>query len=165
MKLRLPNIPIYQSLFQTLGASPTTVNIKEAYSALKTRIADAQENPLTHVELFKFYEVQKYCSLTSHIWDGFWIIANSQSMNALPPDLRQIMTRNFDEAALKQRVVMAALMESLRTKLAERGLAFNQPDFGSFRAALRKGGFYKIWREKAGEEAWNVFQKTAGEIG
>ena len=141
------------------------MNIKEAYSALKTRIADAQENPLTHVELFKFYEVQKYCSLTRHLWDGFWIISNSQRLNALPPDLRQMMMQNFDDAALKQRVVMAALMDSLRVKLAERGLIFNQPEFGSFRAALRKAGFYKTWREKAGEEAWKALEKTTGEIG
>jgi tripartite ATP-independent transporter DctP family solute receptor len=165
LKLRLPNVPIYQSLFRSLGASPTTVNIKEAYSALKMRIADAQENPLTHVELFKFYEVQKYCSLTSHIWDGFWIISNSQSVNALPPDLREIMMTNFDEAALKQRVVMAALMDSLRIKLAERGLVFNQPDFATFRTALRNAGFFKTWREKAGEEAWNTLQEYTGEIG
>jgi tripartite ATP-independent transporter DctP family solute receptor len=165
LKIRLPNIPIYQSLFQHLGASPTTVNIKEAYSALQTRIADAQENPLTHIELWKFYEVQKYCSLTSHIWDGFWIIANSQSLSALPQDLRQLMMRNFDEAALKQRADMAALMDSLRTKLAQRGLAFNQPDFETFRASLRKSGFYKTWREKAGDAAWNVLQKYTGELG
>ena len=54
LKIRLPNIPIYQSLFQHLGAAPTTVNIKEVYSALRTRLADAQENPLGHIELFRF---------------------------------------------------------------------------------------------------------------
>jgi TRAP-type transport system periplasmic protein len=165
LKIRLPNIPIYQSLFQHLGASPTTVNIKEVYSALRTRLADAQENPLTHIELFKFYEVQKYCSLTNHFWDGFWIIANSKSMDALPPDLRQLVDSNFAQAALLQRADMAALMESLRTKLAERGMVFNQPEFGSFRDTLRKNGFYKLWREKAGDEAWSQLTKYTGEIG
>jgi tripartite ATP-independent transporter DctP family solute receptor len=165
LKIRLPNIPIYQSCFQYLGAAPTTVNIKEVYSALRTRLADAQENPLTHVELFKFYEVQKYCSLTNHYWDGFWIIANSQSVNAIPADLREIMMKNFNEAALKQRVVMAGLMTTLRTKLADRGLVFNQPDPASFRAVLRDSGFYKHWREVCGEEAWNTLQKYTGAIG
>ena len=165
LKIRLPNIPIYQSCFQHLGASPTTVNIKEVYSALRTRLADAQENALTSIELFKFYEVQKYCSLTSHYWDGFWIIANSQSIDAIPADLRAIMMKNFNDAALRQRATMAELMTSLRTKLADRGLIFNQPDPESFRSALRNAGFYKMWREKCGEEAWAALEKYTGAIG
>ena len=165
LKIRLPNIPIYQSVFQHLGAAPTTVNIKEVYSALRTRLADAQENPLGHIELFKFYEVQKYCSLTNHFWDGFWIMANKQSMDALPPDLRAVMMKNFDDGALKQRADMVAWMDTLHTRLAKQGLVFNQPEFGSFREALSKSGFYKIWREKAGEEAWSALEKYTGKIG
>ena len=71
LKIRVPSIRVQQSIFAHLGASPTTVNIKEAYSALQTYIADAQENALTSIDLFKFYEVQKYCSMTNHMWDGF----------------------------------------------------------------------------------------------
>ncbi len=164
LKIRLPNIPIYQSLFQHLGAAPTTVNIKEVYSALRTHLADAQENPLTHVELFKFYEVQKYCSLTSHFWDGFWIMASKPSPAALPADLRSTMLKNFNDSALQQRVQMAGLMDTLRVSLAKRGLIFNQPEFGSFHEGLVKSGFYTLWREKAGEEAWNTLEKYTGKI-
>ena len=45
----------------------------EVYSALQTKVVDGQENPLALIETAKFYEVQKYCSLTNHMWDGFWM--------------------------------------------------------------------------------------------
>ena len=47
------------------------------YSALQTKIAEGQENPLSLIEIAKLYEVQKYVSMTSHMWDGFWMLANT----------------------------------------------------------------------------------------
>ena len=53
-----------------MGASPVTINAAELYTALQTKVADGQENPLGNISTMKLDQVQKYCSLTNHMWVG-----------------------------------------------------------------------------------------------
>jgi len=163
-KIRVPVSPIQVSLFRGLGASPTSLPIKEVYSALQTHLADGQENALVLIEVFKFYEVQKYCSMTSHMWDGFWMLASGKSWNRIPKDLQDIVARNWNEAALKQRDDSEKLDKSLQTTLEGKGMIFNKPDLDPFRAMLRASGFYKEWREKFGDDAWQLLEKYTGKL-
>ena len=71
MKLRVPVSVLWTSMFKALGASPASINFNEVYSALQTKIVDGQENPLAIISAAKLYEVQKYCSMTNHMWDGY----------------------------------------------------------------------------------------------
>ena len=48
---------------------------------MQTKIAEGQENPLTLIQIAKLYEVQKYVSMTSHMWDGFWMLGNKRSFS------------------------------------------------------------------------------------
>jgi len=70
-KIRVPVSPLWTSMFKALDAAPTSINFAEVYSALQTKIVDGQENPLAVISTAKLYEVQKYCSMTNHMWDGF----------------------------------------------------------------------------------------------
>ena len=63
-KIRVPVSPLWTSMFQAFGASPVSINFSEVYSALQTKIAEGQENPLSLIQIAKLYEVQKYCSMT-----------------------------------------------------------------------------------------------------
>jgi tripartite ATP-independent transporter DctP family solute receptor len=76
LKIRVPVSPLSIAMFKALGASPTSLQFSEVYTSLQTKVVDAQENPLPIIQVAKLYEVQKYCSLTNHIWDGFWMIMN-----------------------------------------------------------------------------------------
>jgi tripartite ATP-independent transporter DctP family solute receptor len=163
-KIRVPVSPIQVSLFKGLGASPTSLPIKEVYSALQTRLADGQENALVLIEVFKFYEVQKYCSMTSHMWDGFWMLASGKSWSRLPKDLQEIISRNWNEAALKQRADSEQLAKSLQATLETKGMIFNHPNIEPFRATLQASGFYKEWREKFGDEVWQLLEKYTGKL-
>jgi tripartite ATP-independent transporter DctP family solute receptor len=163
-KIRLPVMPILTSLFESLGAAPTTINIKEAYSALQTKLVDGLDNPLALIDSWKFYEVQKYCSLTNHIWDGLWVLANSRAMNRLPSDLQEIVTRNIDQAGIDQRADLAKLNSSLQTVLEKAGLVFNTPDLAPFRTKLSESGFYKHWQESFGSELWASLEKYTGKL-
>jgi TRAP-type transport system periplasmic protein len=58
-KIRIPVSPLWISMFRSFGASPTTINFSEVYSALKGKIVEGQENPLSLIEVNKFYEVQR----------------------------------------------------------------------------------------------------------
>ena len=78
-KIRVPVSPLWTSMFKALDAAPTSLNFNETYSALQTRIVDGQENPMAIIAAAKLYEVQKYGSLTNHMWDGFWLLANKRA--------------------------------------------------------------------------------------
>lgn len=163
-KIRVPLSPALTSLFKAFGASPTGLNMSEVYTALQTRVVDGQENPLTILETQKLYEVQKYCSLTSHVWDGFWLVSNLRSWNALPEDLRKLASSIFDAHAVRQRQAVAALNTRLAEELKAKGMTFNRPDVAPFRQVLKKAGFYSDWQKKFGNEAWARLEKYSGAL-
>ena len=162
IKLRVPVSPLWTSMFAALGATPQSINFSEVYTALQTHVVDGEENPLAVIDAAKLYEVQKYCSLSSHMWDGFWFLANRRAFEKLPPDIQQIVARELDRAALDQRQDVATLNGALRGKLEAAGMAFNAVDPAPFREALRKVGFYADWRRKYGEDAWKVLEGAVG---
>lgn len=164
-KMRVPAAPILTSLFQALGAGPTPINFNEVYSALQTKVVEGQENPLPIISTAKLYEVQKFCSLTSHVWDAYWILGNRRAFTRLPADLQAIVTREFDKSADDERADIAALSQSLRAELGSKGLIFIEADKEAFRTALANSSFYKDWRGKFGEEAWGILQQNAGALG
>jgi tripartite ATP-independent transporter DctP family solute receptor len=164
MKLRVPVSPLYVSLFKALGAAPTSINLAEVYTALQTGVVEGQENPLIVIETAKFYEVQKYCSVTNHIWDGCWIVVNGDAWDSLPADLRTIVSRGFNQAAVQQRADIARLNDSLRSGLQAKGLKVNTSDPTPFREVLKKSGFYADWKSKFGPDAWSVLETSVGKL-
>ena len=162
LKLRVPVSPLWTSMFAALGAAPASINISEAYSALQTKIVDGQENPLAVIETAKLYEVQKFCSMTNHMWDGYWFLANRRSFERLPKDAQEAVAREINKAAMDERADVAKLNAELRGKLSGNGLAFNDTDPAPFRDALKKSGFYSEWRGKYGDAAWGVLQDAVG---
>jgi tripartite ATP-independent transporter DctP family solute receptor len=163
-KIRVPVSPLWTSMFNAFGASPASINFSEVYAALQTKIVEGQENPLSLIEFNKFYEVQKYVSLTNHMWDGFWSLANGRAWASLPKDLQEIVARNIDEAAIEERQDIRKLNDSIRGQLTQQGMVFNETDPVKFRDTLRRAGFYAEWKEKYGPEAWAVFEKQVGAL-
>jgi tripartite ATP-independent transporter DctP family solute receptor len=163
-KIRVPVSPLWTSMFKAFGAGPTSINFSETYSALQTRVVDGQENPLAIIDTAKLYEVQKYCSLTNHMWDGYWFLANRRAYEALPSDLRAIVTKHINEAGLAERADVEKLNNSLQEVLTKKGLTFNKPEPAPFREVLRKAGFYAEWKGKYGNEAWAILEKSVGTL-
>ena len=164
LKMRVPVSPLWTSMFAALGASPASINFAEVYSALQTRIVDGQENPLALIETAKFYEVQKFCSMTNHMWDGFWLLGNRRTFDRLPKDAQEIVTREFNASAVTEREDTAKLNAEVRGKLQSAGLQFNDVDPAPFRDVLKQAGFYKEWRGKYGEDAWRVLEDAVGAV-
>ncbi len=164
MKIRVPASPILTSLFKGLGASPATVPIGELYTALQTKVVDGEENALPTIDATKLYEVQKYCSYTSHVWDCFTLVGNKRSWNALPDDLRSLATRILEAHALKQRAAHEVLNASLEAKLKGLGMQFNKVDGKPFREMLQKSGYYADWQKKFGADAWAMLEKYSGKL-
>lgn len=165
LKIRVPISALWTSLFQSLGASPTSINFSEVYSALQTHVVDGQENPPAIISAAKLYEVQKYCSLTNHMWDGWWFLMNRRAWSAMPADLQATFARIINAAALTERADIEKQNGTLKAELAGKGLVFNDVDPAPFRAKLAASGFYKTWKEKFGPEEWGVLEQFTGPLG
>ena len=163
-KIRVPPAPMLTSLFKALDAGPAPINFNELYSALQTKVVEGQENPLAIIATARLYEVQKSCSLTGHVWDGYWILGNKRAFERLPADMRAIVTKEFDASAMQQRDDIAKLSVSLRKELEGKGITFIEVDRQPFREALSKTTFYKDWKAKFGEEAWSNLEKSSGKL-
>lgn len=162
LKVRTPETAIYKELFQSLGAVPVPTSINKLYETLKSGAAQAQTDPLAIIELFKLYELQKYVSITNHLWSGFNLIANLKTWNGLREDGRKAIERNAAKFVAMQRKENAGLNEEAHSRLMQQGMAFNEADTASFRARL--GPFYSHWKETVGQRAWSLLEAHAGKL-
>jgi TRAP-type C4-dicarboxylate transport system substrate-binding protein len=165
LKIRVPVSPMWTSLFKAFDSAPASINASEMYTALQTKVVDAQENPLSVISLFKLYEVQKYTSLTNHMWDGFWFLANRRAWERLPAPIREIAAKHLNAAAVAQRADMAALNSNLQQEISSKGMVFNTPRTETFREKLRSAGYYTEWKGKFGNEAWDILERNTGKLG
>jgi tripartite ATP-independent transporter DctP family solute receptor len=163
-KIRVPVSPLWTSMFKAFGAAPTGINFSEVYSALQTKVVEGQENPLAIIEIAKLFEVQKFLSMTGHMWDGQWVLANAKRWSALPPDVQALIAQHFKKAALAQRDDIRRLNNVLEAQLKTKGLLFNYPDIKPFREVLTKAGFYQDWKTKYGPEAIGKLEKYTGKL-
>lgn len=164
LKIRVPVSAMWLSLFRSLGAAPTSINFSEVYSALQTRAVDGQENPPAIISAARLYEVQKYCSVTNHMWDGWWFLINRRAWSRVPAPLQETVARVVDAACVEQREDVARQNTALRADLAAAGLVFNEVDQGPFRDKLSASGYYREWRAKFGEEAWDLLEEASGAL-
>jgi TRAP-type C4-dicarboxylate transport system substrate-binding protein len=160
----VPPSPLWTSMFKAFDSAPMSINFAEVYSALQTKIAEGQENPLALIETAKLYEVQKYLSKTNHMWDGYWFLANAKIWNGLPKDVQMVVERHVNAGAMNVREDLFRLNQNTEKILADKGMEIASPDTSAFRAKLQSAGFYKEWRGKYGEEAWKLLEKSTGPI-
>ena len=163
-KIRVPVSPLWTSMYKAFDAAPASINFSEVYTALQTKVVDGQENPLAIIATAKLYEVQKYCSLTNHMWDGFWFLVNRRAWERLPENLRTVVAKHVNAAGLKEREDVAQLNAGLQKELTDKGMVINQPKAEAFRDKLRTAGFYAEWKGKYGDEAWSVLEKYTGKL-
>ena len=163
IKMRTPDTPIYVECWRALGATPVVFNFNKIYEVLKSGQADAQDNPLNVAELLKLYEVQKYISLTNHIWSGFNLIANLKMWRGLPADVQRIIERNAEKYVKLQRNDTDKMNHELPPRLTQRGMMINQPDAASFRARL--GDYYARWKDTIGSKTWALLESHVGKLG
>ena len=163
-KLRVPPAPPLTSLFKALDASPTPINFNEVYTSLQTKVVEGQENPLAIIATTRLYEVQKTCSLTAHVWDGYWVLGNKRAFAKLPNDVQAIITRELDKSAGDQRADIAKLSDTLKSDLKAKGITFIDVQQDDFRKALASTNFYAEWKQKYGPTAWDLMEKVSGKL-
>ena len=160
LKIRTPGGEIAADFFRTLGAEAGMVPFSGMYDALKAKTFDGQSDPLGVVLSLRLYQVQRYLSLTAHWWTGFTLLANAAAWNALPAEIRTVVERAAEAAALAQRDDIETVNAAGAAALARHGMVVNTADSGSIQARL--GDFYARWRARFDPAAWALLDAETG---
>jgi tripartite ATP-independent transporter DctP family solute receptor len=159
LKIRVAASRIAVDFYKTLGASPVPLSASEAYTALQTHLVDGEDAPLVTIESARWYEPQKYLSLTNHSWSGLAVVGNADFWRRLPADLQELIERTNHTYALLGRRDARFINSATGDKLGRQGLAVNKvTDSASFRARLRP--YYAAWANEFGSNAWGLLQNS-----
>lgn len=135
LKIRTPGSETRILAFSMLGASPTPMALGDAYVALRQGALDGQENPLSVIEEFSLHEVQKYISLTNHVYSPVTLTMNGKTWDALSDDQKQKVTAAAKVAAQKTRELSDKKDAELVAFFESKGVAVNAPDIAAFQEA------------------------------
>jgi len=137
LKIRVTPDKMRLDTFNTLGASPMPINFGELYTALQQGVVDAQENPLAIIYSSAFYEVQKYLSLSGHIWGSALLCVNSSVWNRLPDGDKVIVEKLAMKWRDREREQIMAQEKDFLAKLTEKGMEINEVDKAAFKEAVQ----------------------------
>ncbi len=137
IKLRVPEGKWRVKMFQTYGANPSPMKFSEVFTALQTGVMDGQENPFTQIYSAKFQEVQKFLTLTGHVYTPAYLTAGSKKWASLPADVRKILEDTAKETQAWVYQTAAKDEEDLLGKLKSGGMQVNTPNKDAFIAASK----------------------------
>jgi tripartite ATP-independent transporter DctP family solute receptor len=138
LKIRVPDAPLYLMFPRAVGANPTPIAFAEVYLALQNGTVDAQENPLPTIEAKKFYEVQKYISLTGHLTDGILAVIGGPTWSKLSEDDRKLFEAVLKEAGERCTKDVREAEARLVDQFQKRGKTVLRVDRKPFRDAVAK---------------------------
>jgi tripartite ATP-independent transporter DctP family solute receptor len=132
IKLRTPKGEWRVKMFQSYGANPTPMAFSEVFTALKTGVIDGQENPLAQIVSGKFQEVQKYLSMTGHVYSPAYITTSQKQWEKWPDEVKSVVTecgKASSDFAYKK---SAEMDESLVDVVKKAGVKVNEADKQAF---------------------------------
>jgi TRAP-type transport system periplasmic protein len=137
IKLRVPEGKWRVKMFQTYGANPSPMKFSEVFTALQTGVMDGQENPFTQIYSAKFQEVQKFLSLTGHVYTPAYATVGVKKWNSLPADVRKTLESVAKDTQSFVYQAAAKAEDDLLQKLKSGGMQVNTPDKNAFIAASK----------------------------
>ena len=137
IKLRVPEGTWRLKMFQAYGANPSPMKFSELFTALQTGVMDGQENPFTQIYSAKLQEVQKYLSLSNHVYTPAYLTVGKSHWNSLPADVRKVLEDTAKETQAFVYDVAAKDDTALLVKLKQAGMTVNDVDQDAFVAASK----------------------------
>ena len=137
IKLRVPEGKWRVRMFQAYDANPSPMKFSELFTALQTGVMDGQENPFTQIYSAKLQEVQKYLSLSGHVYTPAYLTVGQTKWNSLPPDVRKVLEDTAKETQAWVYEVAAKDDTDLLGKLKQAGMQVNDVDQDAFVAASK----------------------------
>ena len=152
LKIRVMEQPIYIEMIKALGGNPTPMAFGELFTALQQGVVDGQENPAAHIYTARFFEVQKYISLTAHTYSAEPMLVSLAAWNKLPKDLQEKIQSAANESRDWQRDLCRQLEEGYWTKIQESGKSEINRDVDKQAFADATRGVWAMFEKKVGKE-------------
>src|SRR5262245_8639457 len=159
-KIRTMPAQVIQEQFKAFGATPVTVDFKELYSALQQRVVDGQENPIATIALMRFFEVQKYLTLSDHGFIAYVFMFNKPFLDQQPANVRTVLVDAALEAKQFQReIIVKSETEHLETfrKAGIEIIKLTPEQRGRFEQASRP--VHDWYTQKFGSETLDLVRK------
>ncbi len=137
IKLRVPEGKWRVKMFQAYGANPSPMKFSEVFTALQTGVMDGQENPFTQIYSAKFQEVQKFLSLTGHVYTPAYAAAGAKKWASLPTEVRATLEAVARETQSFVYAKAAKDDDDLLAKIRAAGVQVNTPNKEAFIAASK----------------------------
>jgi TRAP-type transport system periplasmic protein len=137
LKLRVPNVPLFVDVWQTLGAQPTPMAFSEVFTSLQNRTIDAQENPLAMIHSANFNEVQSHVNLTEHVRSWIYLTVSELTWNKLSDEDKEAVMEAARRAQEYERELFLEDEERLAKELQDRGMTFVEIDQAAFAAKAK----------------------------
>jgi tripartite ATP-independent transporter DctP family solute receptor len=157
MKLRVPPEIQIKAAMEALGAITATIAFPEVYTALATKTVDGQDNPVATDYSSKFYEVQKYLTMTKHVYTPMFLLANPRVWQALTPEQRTIVSEEGVKAGNEARNQVQEKEKWYIAQMEKAGMETTYPDVGKFRALM--GPANTAIKDYVGAAAWEEWAK------
>ncbi|MSO92449.1 MAG: TRAP transporter substrate-binding protein [Rhodospirillales bacterium] len=151
IKLRTPDSPFRIKMFRHFGANATAMSFAEVYMGLRQGVIDGQENPLGSVYYSKLYEVQKYVSMSNHLFSPYSLVASKHHWDKWPADIRKAVQEAADVALELSFTQSEERERDLAEKMKDR-VKFNDIDYAAFKKAAEP--LYEEFRKDVGEDFW-----------
>ncbi|WP_299850953.1 TRAP transporter substrate-binding protein DctP [uncultured Roseovarius sp.] len=144
LKIRVTPDKVRLATFEGLGAEPAPLSFGELYSALQQGLFDAQENPLSIIDAASFFEVQKYVSLSQHIFGAASLTVAKSTWDQISPEDQAVIRQAAQHWAEEQRAMAAQAEADLVEALQDKGMHFNDVDKAAFVTAVEP-----VWSAQA----------------
>ena len=138
MILRVPNVPIYVSVWKELGAKPTPMDFSEVFTSLQQGTIHGQENPFALIKSSGFYEVQDFCNLTGHVISWIYVVIGDTKLKSLPKELQIVILDAGTEMQKYQHVIFKENEKNIQKELVEKGMTLIPSNKNAFRIKAKQ---------------------------
>lgn len=162
LKLRTMEVALHIDIWRALGADPTPIAYAELFTALQQKVVDGQENPIGNIVTARFYEVQKYVTLTRHIYDPLVFMTSKKFWNSLTDEEKAILQKTADDARDHQRKLNAQEDIDGIEFLKSKGITVTELSDEARAEFIKKmEPIYEKYGKDIGEEYFNKLRKAA----
>lgn len=137
-KIRVPNSTAQIKGYESLGATPTPMNLSECYTALQQGVIDGVENPIDVLYNGKFQEVAKYLTLTGHLYNDASWACGTGFFNSLTPEQQEALLETGEQAAEYFNTIAEKAASDALEKLKAEGVQVNKINYDEYEAKAAK---------------------------
>jgi tripartite ATP-independent transporter DctP family solute receptor len=132
LQVRVPNVPLFVDVWDSLGAKPTPMAFSEVFTSLQSNVIDAQENPLALIKSASFFEVQKFVNKTEHVRSWIYLAISEKTWSKLSATDKAAVTEAGERTQAYERMLFLEESDKLVAELEEKGMTFVEVDGESF---------------------------------